>query len=202
MVQADISAILNMKPYKYLILISLLILALTAAAELGMGRLAWGPDGHFGWWEGSIWSNEQSQRLADPYSLTHIIHGILFYALLWLVARKLPKRYRFVIAILLEAAWEILENSSFIINRYRAVTVSLGYFGDSVLNSLSDIGMMALGFLIASRARVWVSVGAIVIMELGMLLLVRDNLTLNIIMLIHPIEAIKQWQLAAPGAVM
>lgn len=190
-----------MNKYKWIIIICIAILALTAAIELGMGRLLLGPDGHFGFWEGNIWSSEQSQRLFDPYSITHIIHGLLFYFLLWLVARKLPKRYRFVIAVLLEALWEILENSSFIINRYRAATISLGYFGDSVINSLSDIVMMALGWLIASRTRVWVSVGAIIIMELGLLLLVRDNLTLNIIMLIHPVEAIKHWQLGAPGAI-
>lgn len=190
-----------MKKYKYLILICLVIMALTAAAELGMGRLLLGPDGRFGWWEGSIWSQEQSQRLVDPYSFSHIIHGIAFYALLWLVARKLPKRYRFVLAVLLEAAWEILENSSFIINRYRTVTISLGYFGDSVLNSLSDIVMMAIGFIFASRVRVWVSLALVVGLELFMLWLMRDNLIINIIMLIFPIEAIKNWQLAAPGAI-
>src|SRR3989344_477247 len=107
-----------MRRYQWIIPICLLILVLTAAIELGLGRLLLGPDGRFGWWEGSIWCQEQTQRLVDPYSFSHIIHGILIYALLWLVARPLPKRYRFVLAVLLEAAWEILENSSFIINRY------------------------------------------------------------------------------------
>jgi uncharacterized protein DUF2585 len=171
-------------------------LALTAVIELGMGRSLLGPDGRFGLWEGNIWSSEQSQRFADPYSFSHIVHGLLFYGLLWLAARRLPVRQRFMIAFLLEAGWEILENSPIVINRYRAVTIALGYEGDSVLNSSSDILMMSLGFLLASRARVWVSVALVVVLEVGCLIWVRDNLTLNIIMLIHPIGAIKAWQMS------
>src|SRR5262249_2507259 len=154
-----------------------------------------GPDGTFGWWEGNIWSSEQSQRFADPYSLTHIVHGFMFYALLWLGARRLPARYRFVLAVVLEAAWEVLGNSPLIIDRYRAATISLGYMGDSVLNSLSDILMMCLGFLLAWRWKLWVSLATVVVIEVGLLFWVRDNLVLNILMLIHPIEAIRQWQL-------
>ena len=161
-----------------------------------MGRLLLGPDGRFGWWEGNIWSSEQSQRFADPYSLSHIVHGVLFYAGLWLLARRLPLRARLVAAVLLEATWEVMENSPIIINRYRAVTISLGYTGDSVLNSMSDVLMMGLGFLLASRWRVWATVGLVLLFEIGMLIAVRDNLTLNILMLVHPIEAIKAWQMA------
>ena len=161
-----------------------------------MGRSPLGPDGRFGFWEGDIWSSECSQRLVDPYSFSHLTHGILFCGALWLVARKLPLRYRFVIALLLEAGWELLENSPLIINRYREATIALGYVGDSIMNSLSDIVMMSLGFLFASRVRPWVSVLAVLVMEIGCLLWVRDNLTLNIIMLIHPIDAIKTWQSA------
>ena len=171
------------------------ILGLTAGIELAMGRLPFGPDGRFGLWESNIWSSEQSQRFADPYSISHIVHGLLFYGLLWLAARRVPLRYRFLAAVLLEAGWELLENSPLIINRYRAVTISLGYVGDSVLNSVSDVLMMSLGFLLASRWRVWASVAFVVAMEVGMLFWVRDNLTLNIIMLVHPIEAIKTWQM-------
>jgi hypothetical protein len=120
----------------------------------------------------------------------------LFYGLLWLVARKLPVRYRLLIALALEASWEILENSPLIINRYREATIALGYVGDSVLNSLCDVVMMALGFLLAWRVRASISVLAVVIMEVGCALWVRDNLTFNIIMLIHPVNAIKAWQLA------
>ena len=160
-----------------------------------MGRLPLGPDGRFGWWEGDIWSSEQSQRFADPYSISHVVHGFLFYALFWLVARRLPLRFRLLAAVVLEATWEVLENSPIIINRYRAVTISLGYVGDSVLNSLSDVLMMTAGFLIASRLRFWMAVAVVVACEIGMVLWVRDNLTLNIIMLVHPIDAIRKWQM-------
>lgn len=173
------------------------ILCATGGIELAMGRSLFGPDGKFGWWESSIWSGENSQRLADAYSFSHIVHGILFYALLWLVAKKIPVSKRLLLAALIEAAWELLENSPIIINRYRAVTISLGYVGDSVLNSLSDVVMMTLGFLFAWRVRPWIAITAVLCMELGCALWVRDNLTLNIIMLVHPVEAIRQWQLAA-----
>jgi uncharacterized protein DUF2585 len=147
-------------------------------------------------WEGNIWSNECSQRLADPYSFSHVGHGISFYGLFWLVARKMHVRYRFFLAVILEAGWELLENSPLIIERYRGATIALGYVGDSVINSLSDIVMMCLGFLVAFRVRPWTSLGILLAMEAGCALWVRDNLTLNIIMLIHPIEAIKAWQMA------
>jgi hypothetical protein len=174
----------------------LAVLVITGSLEGWMGRSALGPDGRFGLWEADIWSSENSQRVADPYSFSHIGHGLLFYAGLWLVARKLPRRHRFVIALLLEAGWEILENSPLIINRYRAVTIALGYDGDSILNSLSDLLMMSAGFLFAARMRPWMSVVLLVVMEVGCALWVRDNLTLNIIMLIHPVEAIKAWQMS------
>jgi hypothetical protein len=130
------------------------------------------------------------------YSFSHIIHGMLFYAFLWLVARRVPVRYRFIIALCLEAAWEMLENSPLIIDRYRSVTISLGYVGDSVLNSLSDVGMAALGFALARYSRIWVTVLLIVTFELGTLFWVRDNLTLNVLMLVHPVESIRAWQAA------
>ena len=186
--------------FKWIIGIFVAILVLTAGVELWMGRSPLGPDGKFGWWDGNIWSSENSQRFADPYSFSHIVHGILFYAVLWLIARKLPVRHRLLIALALEAGWEMLENSPFIINRYREATISLGYVGDSVLNSLSDILMMTIGFLFAFRVPWRVSVAAVIIMEIGCALWVRDNLTLNIIMLIHPFDAIKHWQMAGAPA--
>jgi hypothetical protein len=184
------------KRYPWSIGAFLSVFVLTGCIEFWMGRSPLGPDGRFGLWEGNIWSSECSQRLADPYSFSHLAHGILFFGLLWLVARKIPARYRFLVAVLIEAGWELLENSPLIINRYREATIALGYVGDSIMNSLSDIGMMSLGFLFASRARPWVSVAAVIAMEVGCALWVRDNLTLNIIMLVHPMEAIKAWQLA------
>ena len=182
--------------HRWTVIASVALLSLTALIEGWLGRSPLGPDGKFGWWDGNIWSSENSQRVADAYSFSHIVHGILFFALLWLVARRLPVPYRFLIAVLLEAGWEVLENSPLIINRYREATIALGYVGDSVLNSCSDIAMMALGFWFASRTKIWVSVVAVLAMEVFCLLWVRDNLTLNIIMLIHPIDALKAWQSA------
>ena len=171
-----------------------------AGMELWLGRSLLGPDGKFGWWEGDIWSSENSQRFADPYSFSHLVHGMLFYGGLWLVARKLPVHQRLLLALGLEAGWEILENSPFIINRYRAATISLGYDGDSVLNSMSDILMMTAGFLYARAVKPWLSLITALVMEIGCALVIRDNLVLNIIMLIHPVAAIKHWQMAiAPG---
>ena len=172
------------------------VCALVAALELWMGRLPFGPDGRIGLWEGDIWSSEQSQRFADPYTFSHMIHGMLFYAILWLVAPRTSVRARFIAAIVMEGAWEVLENSPIIINRYREATIALGYVGDSVFNSVSDIFFAALGFVFAWRARVWVTVAVILAMELGTLALMRDNLALNIIMLVHPIDAIRDWQMA------
>jgi len=173
----------------------LAIFIATATIELWLGRLPLGPDGRFGFLETDIWSSSQSQRVLDPYSFSHIIHGFVFYGLLHLVARKLPIGARLAGAVALEACWEILENSPLIIDRYRAVTIAQGYIGDSVLNSLSDIVMAATGFLLAWRLSFKASVAFIVATELVMLVLIRDNLTLNIVMLAYPIEAIRQWQM-------
>jgi hypothetical protein len=188
------------RQYRWIIGAFLMVLVLTAGIELWMGRSPLGPDGRFGLWEGNIWSSENSQRVADPYSFSHLAHGMLFYGFLWLVARWLPVRYRLLLALALEAGWELLENSPLIINRYREATIALGYTGDSVLNSVCDILMMALGFWFAARVRPRITVAVIIVMEVGCALWVRDNLTLNVIMLVHPLEAIKTWQMAGqPG---
>ena len=172
----------------------LAVFILVASIEYSTGRSLLGPDGKFGLWDGDIWSSENSQRVADAYSFSHIIHGILFYGFLWFLARKIPLKYRFLAALLIEGGWELLENSPIIINRYREATISLGYVGDSILNSVSDVGMMALGFIVARIARIWMSILIIVVFELGCLFWVRDNLTLNVLMLVHPVESIKVWQ--------
>jgi hypothetical protein len=174
----------------------LAVVLVTIAAEAWMGRLWFGPEGRFGWLETDIWSSNQSQRVFDPYSFSHLLHGVGFYALLWLVAKKRSIGPRFLAAVMLEGLWEILENSPFIIDRYREMTIAQGYIGDSILNSVSDIVMAALGFVIAWRLTVLQSVAFVVVTELVMLALIRDNLTLNIIMLIWPLDSIKAWQMA------
>ena len=171
-----------------------LVMVITGAIEYSTGRSLFGPDGKFGWWEPSVWSSENSQRVADAYSFSHIIHGMLFYAFLWWVARKVPMKYRFILAIIMEALWELLENSPIIIDRYRAVTIAQGYIGDSVLNSVSDIVMAGIGFVISWYYKFWTSVVLIILMELGCLFWVRENLTLNVVMLAVPSESLKNWQ--------
>ena len=182
------------KKYKTPIIGLVLILIITGLVEFWVGRSLLGPDGMFGWWDGNVWGSENSQRVADAYSFSHIIHGILFYAFFWWIARRLPLKYRFVAALILEAGWEILENSPLVINRYRDATIAQGYVGDSILNSCSDVIMAALGFLIARYSKIWVSIVLIIIMEVGCLFWIRDNLTLNVIMLVSPVESIKVWQ--------
>ena len=140
---------------------------------------------------------KQSQMLADWYSPSHIVHGFLFYVgLAWLWA-KAPVVRRFLAALLVEAAWEIAENTPMVIDRYREATIALGYSGDSILNSASDIAMMGLGFLVARKLPAWASIAIVLALELVPLIAIRDNLTLNVIMLLAPSDAILNWQAGA-----
>jgi hypothetical protein len=132
--------------------------------------------------------------LLDWYSFSHIVHGLLFYALLWLAVRRWPVEWRFAIALAAEAVWELAENTPFVIDRYRAATAALGYSGDSILNSLSDISMMALGFLLARKLPLWWAVVLLLLLELVPLFVIRDNLFLNVWMLLAPSEAVLAWQ--------
>jgi hypothetical protein len=186
---------LSLRRFSPVLWIFVSVAAITAGIEWWMGRSLFGPDGRPGLWEGNIWSSECSQRLADAYSFSHIGHGLVFYGLFWLLARRVPVRFRYLMAVIVEAGWEILENSPIIINRYREATMALGYAGDSIINSVSDLVMMTLGYLLAWRLPVWVSVALFLAMEIGCALWVRDNLTLNVIMLVHPLDAIKAWQM-------
>jgi hypothetical protein len=171
-----------------------IILAAAAAILLAMGRNPICTCDSVALWVGQRDSPETSQMLADWYSLSHIVHGLLFYAALWLVARRWPVERRFIAALLIEASWEIAENTPMVIDRYRATTAALGYTGDSVLNSLSDITMMAVGFLIARKLPVWGAIAAVILLELVPLLVIRDNLTLNVWTLLAPNPAVQAWQ--------
>ena len=173
-----------------------IIVAATAALLYLMGGRPICTCGEIDLWVGDVNSSRTSQMLADWYSPSHIVHGFLFYGALWLVARKWPVERRFVAAVTIEAAWEIIENTPMIINRYREATAALGYNGDSVLNSVSDIAMMGLGFLLARKLPVWVSVAVVLVLELVPLFVIRDNLTLNVWMLLAPNDAIRDWQTA------
>src|SRR5688572_15825359 len=175
----------------------LLIFAVVVLSVLQLwnqGRFWWCQTGDYAPWSWAVWSPHNSQHVIDPYTFTHILHGILFFWIASLIFRKMPLAWRLLIAITVESAWEVVENTDMIINRYREATISLDYFGDSVLNSVSDVSVMMLGFALASRLPLWLSVTLIAVMELGVGYMIRDNLTLNILMLLYPIDAIREWQ--------
>jgi len=175
-------------------LIAFAILVAAAAILLAMGRNTICTCGTIAFWVGERDSAETSQMLADWYSLSHIVHGLLFYAALWLVAGRWPVEWRFLVALLIEASWEVTENTPMVIDRYRATTAALGYTGDSVINSLSDILMMALGFLLARKLPLWAAILLLVALEIIPLFAIRDNLTLNVLALIAPNHALQAWQ--------
>lgn len=159
------------------------------------GRVWWCQAGDYMPWSWDIWSTHNSQHLIDPYSFTHILHGVLEFWLIGLVFRKMPLAWRFTIAIFIESSWEVAENTNYIINRYREATISLDYFGDSIINSLADIFCCGLGFVIAYKLRFWRSLMLFLATEAILIFWIRDSLIINIIMLIYPIDAIKQWQI-------
>ncbi|MCF1436053.1 DUF2585 family protein [Agrobacterium vitis] len=178
------------------LVVPVIILAVQILAEHFMGRIWICSCGYVKLFEAGVNTSGNSQHLADWYTPSHIIHGFLFYGLGWLVLRRGSFGQRLTLATLIEAGWELLENSPIIINRYRAATMAVGYEGDSILNSAMDTVFMALGFLFAARVPVWLTIVVAVFFELLTGYLIRDNLTLNVIMLVWPVDAIKAWQAA------
>jgi hypothetical protein len=178
------------------LVLALLIIAIAAAIELAMGRHPICTCGTIELWVGDRDSSKTSQMLSDWYSLSHVVHGFLFYAALALLARRWPVELRFIAALSLESCWEVIENTPLVINRYRSTTAAAGYSGDSVVNSVSDMLMMALGFALVRRLLVWAAILLLLALELIPLFVIRDNLTLNIWSLIAPSKALQAWQAA------
>jgi hypothetical protein len=171
-----------------------LIVAVQAAVLLAMGQPAICDCGHVAFWYPLTTGPETSQHLTDWYTFTHVLHGLIFYLVLRLALAQTSFPVRLTLALAIEAAWEIVENTPAIIDRYRETAIAQGYFGDSVVNSLVDTAVAALGFLLARVLPVWASTLLFVALELILAWMIRDNLTLNILQLVWPTEAVSNWQ--------
>ena len=171
------------------------VLLVSAITLRAMGRVWWCQCGEPDLWSWHIWSMHNSQHVIDPYTFTHVLHGMLFYGFLRVVIGNRFRGGRIVLATAIEAAWEIAENTSWLIERYRETTIALDYFGDSIINSLADILACLAGYALAASIPVWLSIAGVVLTEIILLAWIRDSLLLNVLMLIRPIEAIKSWQI-------
>ncbi len=172
-----------------------LLVPLTALALWAEGRLFSCACGEFAFWVGDTCSSQNSQQFFDPYSVTHILHGFLLFWLVTLVFRHLSPAWQLSVAAILEALWEVVENTPFIIDRYRAQTAALGYTGDTIVNSLGDLFCAIVGFVIARRLGWLRSLIAFLLLEVVLLVWIRDSLLLQILMLISPVNALKMWQM-------
>jgi hypothetical protein len=175
---------------------TLAVLLGTALILRSQGRLWWCSCDYLLVWSGDPWSSDNSQHILDPYSFTHLLHGFLLCGLLTLLVPRLSTVWRLWLAVTIEAGWEVVENSEVVIRRYREETAALGYHGDTIVNSLGDILVCGLGFMVAQRLGFRRAFVLFLLTEVMLAILIRDNLTLNIVMLIHPLEAIKEWQAA------
>jgi hypothetical protein len=187
-------ATIAMRVNRLPIVVSGLILVVHPIVLRLEGRRWWCACGRPLLWSGNVHSSHNSQHLADPYSFSHVEHGILFYGLFTWLWPRMSVAWRFVLTLAVEAGWEILENTNSVIDRYRAATISLDYFGDSIGNSIGDVLSCVIGFYLARRIGFWPSLAIVVVTEIVMLFWIRDNLLLNIVMLLHPFDAVKQWQ--------
>ena len=183
-----------MPAFAYLLAVAGL-LTLLAIVLLAMGRVPWCTCGYVKLWHGVVMSSENSQHITDWYTPSHIIHGFGLYGMLWLVGRDWPLGLRLSLATAVEVSWEIIENTDFVINRYREATIALDYYGDSVINSAADVLACIVGFLVAARLPVWATLALALALEVVVGYIIRDNLVLNVIMLLYPLEAIRAWQL-------
>ncbi len=181
------------RTYSAWILVGVCLLTHTIIVSM-MGQPLIYTGGYVKLWHGIVQSSENSQHIADWYTFSHIIHGFLFFWILYGLRKYLSVTQRLMLAIGIEMGWEVLENTNFIIDRYREATISLQYYGDSVINSVSDVLAMVLGYLAAARMRWWVVLALLIVMEVVVGYLIRDNLLLNIIMLVYPSDTIKVWQ--------
>ena len=179
----------------YLPWLTIFVLFVIAATSLKFqGRVWWCEAGDYAPWSWEIWSRHNSQHILDPYTFTHILHGVAEFWIISFIFRKVPLAWRLAIAVGIEGTWEVVENTNTVIQRYREATISLDYYGDSIVNSISDMIACATGFMIAYKIRFWRSLALFLLTEIILILWIRDSLLINILMLFYPVEALKVWQ--------